>query len=85
MIELFKSMSAYAGTYAIDGNKITHHVDASWNEAWTGTQQARFFKLENGTLTLTTASGRGGLDGRIGVSTLVWERPEQQTPADDAP
>ena len=29
---LFRSMTSYAGTYTIDGDEITHHVDVSWNE-----------------------------------------------------
>ena len=76
MIGFYKSMLAYAGTYAIDGNRVVHHIDASWNQTWTGTQQIRFFKLDGGTLTLTSASGRRGFDGRIGASTVVWERVE---------
>ena len=32
-IKLHKSMMAYAGTYTIDGGKVVHHVDISWNGA----------------------------------------------------
>jgi hypothetical protein len=39
--ELFGSMLAYAGTYQVDGDKVSHRVDISWNEAWTGTVQVR--------------------------------------------
>jgi hypothetical protein len=74
MIGFYKSMLAYAGTYTIDGNRVVHHIDASWNQAWTGTQQIRFSKLDGGILTLTSASGRRGFNGRIGASTVVWER-----------
>jgi len=34
-IELFGGLLAYAGTYIIDGDKVSHHVDVSWNEGWT--------------------------------------------------
>src|SRR5882762_7739083 len=34
---LFRTMTSYGGTYTIDGHEITHHVDISWNETWTGT------------------------------------------------
>jgi hypothetical protein len=37
---LFDSMLAYAGTYTLDEEKAVHHVDASWNQSWTGTDQA---------------------------------------------
>jgi hypothetical protein len=76
VIALFKTMVAYAGTYTIDDNRITHNVDASWNEAWTGTQQTRFYKVDGSILTLTTALSRSGLGAPMGVSTLVWERVE---------
>jgi len=71
---LFKSMVAYAGTFTIEGNQVTHGVDASWNEAWTGTQLIRVYKLDGSSLTLTTAPARGAVGGPVGISTLVWER-----------
>ena len=73
---LFKTMVAYTGTFTVEGNQVTHNVDASWNEAWTGTQLIRFSKLDGSTLTLTTAPARGALGGPVGVATLVWERIE---------
>jgi Lipocalin-like domain len=45
-LTLFNSMPAYAGTYTLDHEKAVHHVDASWNQAWTGTDQVRFYKLD---------------------------------------
>jgi hypothetical protein len=36
-VDLFKTMYAYGGTYTYDGKTITHHIDVSWNETWTGT------------------------------------------------
>jgi hypothetical protein len=50
-VKLLESMSAYAGTYTADGEKVVHHVDTSWNGSWTGTDQVRFYKLEGDTLT----------------------------------
>src|SRR5262245_56675758 len=47
---LFKSLLSYAGTYTIDGNEVTHHVDISWNESWTGTRLTRKFRLEGNRL-----------------------------------
>jgi hypothetical protein len=37
--DLFKTMVAYSGTYDFDGQKVTHHVDISFNQIWTGTNQ----------------------------------------------
>jgi Lipocalin-like domain len=53
-VKLHETMFAYAGTYTLEGNKVTHHVDISWNEAWTGSEQVRFFNLDGNTLTITT-------------------------------
>src|SRR5262245_14094598 len=54
-IRLFNSIvSAYAGTYSIAGNVVTHTVQISWNEAWTGTRQERYFSVDGDTLTLET-------------------------------
>jgi len=50
--DLFKTMVAYGGTYTFDGTTITHHVDISWNQIWTGTDQLRNIKLDGRTVTL---------------------------------
>lgn len=76
-IRLFNSIvSAYAGTYSIQGNVVTHQVEMSWNEAWTGTQQARYFAVSGDTLTLETTPRTSGRDAREFVNTLTWERVE---------
>ena len=71
---LFKTMAAYTGTFTVQGNQVTHNVDASWNEAWTGTQLIRSYQLDGNSLTITTAQARYETTGRLGVATLVWER-----------
>ena len=71
---LFRSMTSYGGTYTIDGNEITHHVDVSWNESWTGTDQVRFFKLEGDSLTIKTAPQNNAITGIENISVFVWER-----------
>jgi hypothetical protein len=75
--ELFTGiLTAYAGTYNVDGNKIVHHVVASWNEAWTGTEQVRYFKLDGKKLTIDTAPLNAHRYGRQAVATLTFERLE---------
>jgi len=44
--DLFKSMFAYTGMYRLEGDKWITKVDVSWNPAWVGTEQVRFFKLD---------------------------------------
>ena len=73
-IKLHKSMIAYAGTYTIDGGKVVHHVDISWNGARTGSDQVRFYTLEGNTLTIKTAPNKSPIDGREGVGIVVWEK-----------
>src|SRR5262245_18339514 len=54
--QLYNSMVAYAGTHTVlEGNKVVHHVDISWNDAWTGTDQVRFFTLDGDTLMIKSA------------------------------
>jgi Lipocalin-like domain len=64
--KLHQTMSAYAGTYMVQ-------VDISWNEAWTGTDQVRFFPLNGNILTIAAAPNRSPMDGREGRTVLVWE------------
>lgn len=71
---LFRSVISYAGTYTIAGNEVTHHVDISWNESWTGTKQVRIFKFEGNRLALSTPVSSDPFDGKISVRSLVWEK-----------
>ena len=68
-------MSAYTGTYRLEEDRWITTVDISWNEAWTGTEQMRFYRLDDVTLTVTTAWRSNVIyDGRITRSTLAWIR-----------
>jgi hypothetical protein len=73
-INLHKYMYAYSGRYTVEGEKVVHHVDISWNESWTGTDQVRFFKLEGDKLTIKTAPAKNVITGLESTSVLVWER-----------
>jgi hypothetical protein len=44
--DLLKSMFAYTGIYRLEGDKWITKVDVSWNPAWLGTEQVRFFKFD---------------------------------------
>jgi Lipocalin-like domain len=68
---------AYAGTYSVQGNKVTHHVIASWRPEWVGGDQTRFVELDgNNKMTIKTAPLVSGLTGKQNVSTLTFEREE---------
>jgi hypothetical protein len=72
--ELFKTMIAYGGTFSVDGNVVTHKVDISWNENWTGTSQVRNIKLEGRKLYITTNPQPSSIDGKPVIGTLEWEK-----------
>jgi hypothetical protein len=74
--KLHKTMFAYAGTYSVLADRVIHHVDISWNQAWNGTDQVRFYKLDGNTLTITSARAKSPLDGKEGRNVLVWEKVE---------
>ena len=78
-IKLHQTMFAYGGTYTVDGEKVVHHVDISWNQAWTGTDQVRFYKLDGNILTLKTAPIKSPIDGREGAYVLIWEKVKTPT------
>jgi lipocalin-like protein len=71
---LFRSVLSYAGTYTIDGNEVTHHVDISWNETWTGTTQTRTFRFEGDRLHLSLPPSPNPVDGRMSVRSIVWQK-----------
>jgi hypothetical protein len=71
---LYVTMIAYAGRYTLEGEKITHHVDISWNQAWTGTDQWRYFEMKNNRLTLKSAPLVSPFSNKEIVATAVWEQ-----------
>ena len=71
-----KIFGAYAGTYTVDGNKVTHHIVASYRPDWVGADQVRFVELSGDKLTIKTAPLVGPTTGKQIVSTLTFERAE---------
>jgi hypothetical protein len=73
-VELYRTMIAYSGAYSLEGNKVTQRIEVSWNQAWTGTNQQRFFEVKDDMLTIKTPQIISPITGKESVSTLVWER-----------
>ena len=75
---LLTSMLAYAGTYTIDTQAkiVVHHVEISWDQSRTGTDQVRSYELEEKHITLTTEPSADPATGKTTVRTLVWEKME---------
>jgi hypothetical protein len=72
-VELFKSMVAYGGTFRVEGDRIIHEVDVSWNENWTGTSQVRRFRIDGRKL-IIRQDPQVGPDGRRTSAVLTWEK-----------
>lgn len=72
--DLFDGILSYAGTYSVQGDEITHRVDISWNEAWTGTEQKRKFRFDGDRMVLSTQVSPDLREGKMSVRTLTWER-----------
>jgi len=71
----FRSMLAYSGRYHLDGDRIVIRVDIAWDEAWTGTEQVRHYKLDGDTLHIEAApQPYANLGGRVMRGILVWQR-----------
>jgi hypothetical protein len=73
-VQLYRGLIAYAGSYTIDGYKITQHIETSWNEAWTGTTQTIQFSIDGTSLYMRTGPGKSPLTGRQSSTAFIWTR-----------
>ena len=73
-LQLYRTMLVYAGTFSIEGDVVTHHVDISSNETWTGTKQVRYAKFDGDILVITTPAQPRSTDGLVSVGKLRWVR-----------
>lgn len=71
---LFDSMLAYSGTYTLHSDRVIHHLDASWNQSWTGSDQVRFFRLSGSSLEITGAPAPDPYTGRSVVHRITFEK-----------
>lgn len=73
-LQLYGTMLAYAGTFSLKGATVTHHIDISSNETWTGTAQVRNVKFDGETLVITTPAQPRSKDGLVSVGELRWAK-----------
>jgi Lipocalin-like domain len=71
---LYRSMIGYAGTYTVEGNKVTYDLDVTWNQSWTGTKQVRFWEVNGDRLTVTTPEIVNPLTGKPSVFKLTFRK-----------
>jgi len=59
----YSTYISYCGTYTVDEGTVTHHVKAGLIPSWTGSEQRRHFRFDDGRLILGA-----------GKHKLTWER-----------
>ena len=72
-VGLYNSIMSYGGTYKFDDKKVEHHIDVSYNEMWIGTTTIRDITKDGDRLIYTTRPATFSRDGKISITTLVWE------------
>jgi lipocalin-like protein len=77
-IELFNTMNAYAGTYKLEGNKLTYNYDLTHNGI-TARAAVREIKIEGRKITMVNEPGRAVADGKMAITTTVWEKVQAPT------
>jgi hypothetical protein len=76
-VELFRTMYGFGGTYKVDGNKITLHIDNSWNQVFTGTDRPpAVVEIKGKQMTITSSPLRSPQGGEEIIVTTTWERAE---------
>jgi hypothetical protein len=70
--EAFKTFLAYAGTYRLDGDKVTHHVEVSSIQNYVDKDLVRSVKFKDDQIMLLTPPTR--MNGKMQTIELVWQR-----------
>jgi hypothetical protein len=58
----YSTYLSYCGTYTVEGDTVTHHVKAGLIPSWTGSEQPRRFRFDQGRLIIGS-----------GTQKLIWE------------
>lgn len=71
--QAYQSILAYAGTFELEGDQVTHHVDISLFPNWRGGAQKRRLELQaDGSLAITARLEDGTPQARTAL--LLWRR-----------
>jgi hypothetical protein len=70
--EAFKTFFAYAGRYAVSGDKVTHHVEVSSIQNYVNRELPRTVRFEDDRLILVTPPTP--VNGKLQTVELVWQR-----------
>ena len=73
--QALKTMIAYTGRYRVEGGKVITKVEAAWNEAWVGGEQAREIRIEGDKLYIQSPPmPHPNLNNKIVRVIVEWER-----------
>ena len=71
----FFAMLMRVPQFRLEGDKFITKVDVAWNEAWVGTDQVRFWRIEGNKLHIIGAPiPNPNVPGSMVIGILVWER-----------
>jgi hypothetical protein len=73
---LMSSMSAYSGTYRVDGSKLVIAIEDSSIQSWNGSKRTINIEIEGNKLTGTSEPFKSLITGLDVVAVVVWERLE---------
>lgn len=72
---VYRSILAYTGKLRLDGKRFIVDVDVAWNKDWVGTEQVRFWRVEDNRLFITSAPiPNPNAPGSMLIGTLIWEK-----------
>lgn len=72
---LFDTLTAWAGPYRVEADKIVIDIDTAWTEVWKGKQQVRTYQVDGKRLTLVVAPQPSSTQpGKTLTSRSVWEK-----------
>jgi hypothetical protein len=71
-IQLFRTMVAFAGRYEINDSELIYYPEITWNEAWSGTRQVRYFEISGDLLKISSAPAVSA--GVETIMNMTWNR-----------
>ena len=70
--EAFKTFLAYAGRYALTGDKVTHYIEVSSIQNYVNKELVRSVKFQDDQITLVTPPTP--VNGKVQTVELIWRR-----------
>jgi hypothetical protein len=70
--EAFKTFLAYAGRYALRGDRVTHYIEISSIQNYVNKELVRSIKFQGDQMTLVTPPTP--VNGKVQTLELIWER-----------